>query len=288
MSFKYCCDNPNSIPYVILHDSSFTSNEKELLFKCLWNLPELPSYQANHNTIFSDPLYDDFLMDLLKKCLNLTDDDLKIVNGGTPPVIPIADAQYYENAICTNCGKLIYHQRATKTKIEELFNHLRNSIAHGCFNIVNSTFIGFDHPKYGGVNYTAVLKIPLNRLLEALELFQDKSQLCDLLATILKKRGYEVSDNIVNSTLYATKGEKAFFFVIKKFTGRYIDKDVIREFIEQYISHDKTQCRYVLIVDSSYSTKVVRMYLKDLNISIIDKKAMKYLLSGENVLEDLD
>lgn len=288
MSFKYCCNNPNSIPYVILHDSSFTLNEKELLLKCLWHLPELPSYQANHNTIFSDPLYDDFLMDLLKNSLSVQDDDIKIINGGNPPVIPSADAQYYEDDICTNCGKLIYHQRTTKTKIEEFFNHLRNSIAHGCFNIVDNIFIGFDHPKYGGLYYTAMLKIPLDKLLASLELFQDTSKLDDLLAAILKQCGYEVSDNIFNSSLYAKKGEKAFFFVIKKFNGRYVDKDDIREFVEEYISHDKTQCKYVMIVDSSYTTKEIRMYLNNYNMSIIDKRAMKSLLSGKDVLEDFN
>ena len=287
MSFNYCCNNSNKIPYVILHNN-FTPKEKELLLKCLWCLPELPSYQANHNTIFSDPLYDDFLMDLLKNSLSIQDDDIKIVVGGNPPVISSADAQYYENDICINCSKLIYHQRSTKTKIEEFFNHLRNSIAHGCFNIVASTFIGFDHPKYDGVYYTAVLKITLNKLLGAIELFQNTNQLDNLLATILKQQGYEVSDNISDSKLYAVKGEKAFFFVIKRFSGRYIDKDDIHKFIEEYAFHDKTHCKYVMIVDSSYSTKEVRMYLKNYNMSIIDKSSMKHLLSGEDILENLD
>lgn len=288
MSFSYCCSIPTRIPYVILHSNTFSSNEKDLLLKCLWELPELPSYQADHDTIFSDPLYDDFLMDLLKKCLMIQDDDIKIVSGGKPPVISSFDGQYYEDEICTNCCKLIYHKRDKKTKIEEFFNHLRNSIAHGCFNIVNDTFIGFDHPTYRGVNYTAVLKIPFRKVLSSFELFQNVCHLEDVLSIILKQNGFEVSDNVVNSSIYAKKGEKAFFFVIKKFDGRYIDKEDIQKFIKEYHFHDKTHCKYIMIVDSSCSTKDERMYLKDLNIGIIDKKAMKGLLSGEDILDFFD
>ena len=286
MSFNNCCNSPQKIEYILNHDDYFSEDQNRAFLDWLWNLPNIQSYQSNHNTIFENPAYDDFLMGLLKEKLGLSNEDIMICSDKGDEPIPDATARYYENEICVNCGKVIIHKRTKYTTIVEFFNHLRDSIAHGCFNVVCGIFIGFDHPKYLGVHWNAVIKVSIDRLMGAISYFVGMTDLTDIYTFCLEKLGYCLSV-IKEDEFLATKNEKQYMLVIKHYSGRYINQNDLEDFIQEYAYIDKSNCMFVLVVDSTYASKDTHMHLERQNIAVIDKASLKEMMLGKDVLSEL-
>lgn len=286
MPFVPCCSKPQKIDYLLVHECEFDKETQDVLLDCLWRLPELPSYQADHQTVFSNSAYDEFFIDVLKTQLKLGPEDFDIVVGGNPAIINDSIGQYYEDEICLNCSKLVFHQSTKRTAIEEFFNHLRNMIAHGCFNIVNGTFIGFDHPKYNGLHWTAVLKAPYSLVKSTIESFAGITELSDIYAKCFEALGYTIT-RCNNNSLFAEKNNQRYMLIIKQYSGRYAQKSDIEEFVNEYEYIDKSNCMFVLVIDSTYATKDIQSFLVTQNIGIIDKSSIKRMMSGEDVLSDI-
>lgn len=280
MGFDKCCDKRDMYEYNMLHDGKIDNRKNDLFLKALWRLPETDSKQSDEDTIFMNSAYDDFFIDILENQLELGPSDY-LLSGDTECINNTAE--YYINEICLNCSKLVMKTGSSKTKIVDFFRHIRNIIAHGNFNIIGDKFIGFDDSRK---KYTAVIKVKYDNLKKLISYFSESTEIVDIYEKCLKRLGYHVTLNDSDS-LYVKKRKHAYMLYIKHFTGRYADIKDIKDFVQEYSYIDKTNCMFVLIVDSTYTTKDIQSYLIGHNISIIDKSSLKKMMQGTDVLSDL-
>lgn len=266
--------------YSIIHDGEFDTKKNRTLFQALWKLPETDSIQSDKNTVFANSSYDDFFIDLLKSQLNLDSSDIEISDDSNN-VDNIV--KHYQNEICLNCSKLVIKTKSNETNIACVFRHMRNMIAHGRFNIFCDTFIGFDYFKG---KYTAVIKVNYNSMAKLITYFAESAEIVDIYKKCLRKLRYHVTTSDTDS-LYVNKGKRAYMLYIRHYTGRYANKKDIENFVNEFSYIDKTSCMFVLVIDSTYSTKDIRAYLADQNIAIIDKSTLKKMILGEDILKNL-
>lgn len=285
MSFELCCDKREMVGYDLIHQGHFSSDVNLALLSALWNLPEIQSYQSNENTVFSNDVYDEFLMSLLKEKLCITDSDIS-VSVGKEAIIDSENAMYYEKHMCINCSKILFHKRSKKTMVNEFFNHLRNSVAHGCFNIVDGMFIGFDHPKFHGEKWSAVLKIKYNNLAETITTFCNLTSISDIYRSLLGKLGYRVSVS-ENESILATKDGYSYLLVIRHYEGRYLNQVDVETFFNEYRKYNQPNSMLVLVVDSTYITKETKLHFVNQNIAVIDKNSLKEMIKGVDYLKIL-
>ena len=230
MSFKPCCDIPSKTTYSLYH-AHLNNTELASLYKLSIYFPEVQSFQSNQGTPFSNPIYDDCFIEEAKKILHLSDDDIEINVTSPDHTIPDSIAKFYEDDLCLNCSKVNIAIVKGKTKIVSLFTRIRNMISHGYSNIVDDTFIGFDHPKFGAIKYSGVVKVKINRLLELLESFNEITDTSSLFRYFLKKLDYRVYDTISGKTDFLIEKEgKKYFLEFKHFGGRYIDVNDLNDY----------------------------------------------------------
>lgn len=286
MAFNKCCDKRIPYDYIILHDKVFDKDTNDLFMRFIEYFPETPSYQAEHDTIFSNNLYDHFLLDLFKQKYHIFDEDILICTGN-PPIINRSIGKYYENEICLNCSKVALHLRANETFIHGFISHLRNIIAHGSFNIIANYFIGFDHLKFKGIEYTAVIKMPYEDIKSFIKDSMNVVTVLDIFIFYLEKLGYTVHRHKDNS-IYVVQNKKTYYMEIRNYKGRYASSEDIADFVNNYNHIEKSNCMFILIIDSTYATKDSRMELGKMNVYIIDKAAIKSMIDGEDVLRFLE
>jgi len=289
MAFKLCCDNPKVEEYSLIHEYISKSTKSELMDLIMY-LPEMESYQSSHDTIYSIDTYDDYLYKLFMNKMSLTDEDIKYIESSKPPIIDRLDGEYFKDKICKSCQKLIFHKRTTKNKVIEIFRHIRNSLSHGCFNIVDDMFIGFDHPTFNGAEYNAVIKVKYFNLLNTLKEMTDIDSLEKIYKGALKNLDYEILDEKEGSPfadLFVRKNGVLYCLQFKKFDGRYINQLDIQQVIRDLRHIDKTNFIFVLIVDSTYTNSKINSYVLNEHISILDKKFIKEMLEGRDVLKEL-
>lgn len=287
MAFRLCCDDIKKVNYSEKHNV-ISDEQKINLADLLWYLPAVSSYQSEQNSIFSDSIYDDYLFNSLIGSLGLTESDYKIVSE-KKPIIDKTDAVYFINNFCVNCQKTIFYKRKSKTKIEELFRHLRNSIAHGCFNIINGMFIGFDHPMSQREEFNAAIKVKCDKLVNILSELRHITNTETMFKYALKNLGYENIENGIDSIgdLFVEKGEIKFWLEFKQFKGRYIQQSDIIKIILEKRHIDKTGRFFVLVVDSTYTNAKINQFLVGERIAVLDRKFIKEMLTGKDVLMEI-
>lgn len=286
MAFTFCCTKPHVVSYD-LHHTDLLRDDAVECSHLLWHLPEVDSFQASHDTPLSEDIYDDLFVDLIKEKLGLSNDDIKIDDTHPDHTIDDSDAAYFEDKLCLNCSKVIIAKAKGKDKTTSFLSHVRNSIAHGYFNIVDGVFIGFDHPRYGGRKYTGVIKVrfdKLQKLLNTIETIQDTQS---LYRYFLSKMGYQICDSANGLDFLIEKDDRRYYLEFKKFAGRYIDKEELVDYIASRRYIDKTDVTFILIVDSTYTNSKINSFLVDHNICILDKKWVKELIQGKDIFEEL-
>lgn len=289
MAFKLCCDKQKIEKYSLQHVAIVKSHKCELIDLILY-LPEMESYQTLHETIFSNDAYDDYLYDLFIKKMSLSLEDIKFIESSSPPTINRTDGEYFLNKICKSCQKIIFQKRTTKNKVAEIFRHIRNTISHGCFNIVDDYFIGFDHPKYGSDEYSAVFKVKYSNLISTLNMMSKLDTLTELYKVILEDLGYEILNNkdyYTYGDLFVRKDNILYCLEFKKYNGRYISQIDIEQVVNNLRHIDKTNLIYILVIDSTYTNAKINRYVLNEHISILDKKFIKEMLEGRDVLKEL-
>lgn len=284
MSFDNCCDKPLKVNYELKHDN-ISDDIKIKLFDIIEYLPGMDSEQSPSNTIFGNSVYDDYLFNLFLNKMNVSNDDVLIINK--PEIIDEDNVKYYLHSICINCQKIIIQKYAKKNKILEIFRHIRNSIAHGHFNIVSDYFISFDKDKN---NYNSIIKVKCYNLFNALSILQKITNLSDLYCTVLKNIGYEIKRNIGDHSygdLFAIKNDITFCLEFREYSGRYINQIDIELFINEVRRNKKENIIYVLVVDSTYTNSKINQYVINENISILDKNFVKEMFEGRDILMEL-
>lgn len=287
MSFKLCCEKPERFEYSIYHDS-ISDKDKLTLAYLMWYLPGVKSYQSETETIFENPAYDDYLFDFFKRKMSLNDEDIKIVEDKKKE-IETSDAEYYKDEICLNCQKIIFNKRKDKNKILELFKHIRNIIAHGCFNIVDDYFIGFDHYDDNPNHYSSVIKVKKQDLISVLFDFIKIKDTKTIFEFALKELNYmNIEENIIaTDDLFVEKNGFKFWLTFKNYKGRYIKQEDIEVFINEKRYIDKTGWIFILVVDSTYTSSKINAYVVNEHIGIVDKEYVKEMLSGKDVLMEI-
>lgn len=289
MIFEFCCNKPKIEEYSLTHNNLSQITKSELIDLILY-LPEMESYQSFRNTFFSNEIYDEYLYRLFIKMMHLNDSDIKCIESSKPPIIDKKYGDYFDGKICTSCQKIIFQKRNNKNKITEIFRHIRNSISHGFFNIINNLFIGFDHPTYSSQEYSAVIKVNYANLIDTVNEIKQINSLEKLYEEVLKSFNYEIVDDNPEE-LFAdliVKKEGVFYKLkFKQFEGRYINQSDVQKFINELKCTEKTNCVFVLVVDSTYTNSKINAYVASEHISILDKKYVKEMLEGRDVLKEL-
>lgn len=287
MSFEKCCNNSNFINYDIEHKPRPLVLSKEMtesLERLLWYIPNIPSKQSNPHELVGEKIYDDFCFDLILNYMGISQNDVLWFNGKENLSKEYYD--FYKNRICTNCQKLLLRKGAG-TKTVNFLRHLRNSIAHGNFNIYDDILIGFDENK----NFiTAIIKIRPRSLLNALKNLDSGITKERLFKNAFEKLGYEVlypMGNVPRYDLIIKKDNRQYIVDIKICKTKYIKDDFIMQqmyYHKQIIGSDS---ELLLIIDTSYLTKKTKEKMKNNKIKILDIKLIKELLEGKDILLQL-
>ena len=146
-----------------------------------------------------------------------------------------------------------------ETKTMALLRHIRNAIAHGNFNIIDDTLLGFDIQRNDReTEYRGFFKINPTDLLKALKKIQFDYNSQKLIKTAFKNCGYhieEYQDKYQRShdfELFARKNKKKYAIDIKNYEyEKTVEKAFIDDLVKQYegLIEGITP---VLIIHSSY------------------------------------
>lgn len=287
--FSLCCNEPKTVEYSITHNPQPIDLPQDLLEaieRLLWYVPEINSIQSSSNELIKEDIYDDFCFNYILQIINMQQDDVLFENSN-------ADLTgYYNNfnkRICVNCQKLILTKKQSETKTMCLLRHIRNSIAHGRFNLCGDMMIGFDYHK----KYTAIIKIRPQTLLTALKLLDSGITYQHLFAYAFRKIGYSVTEEPranVAVDMFLQKEGKCFLIEIKKYCRGYLREDMLNKLIQRYsnaIQKLGESTKLVLIIDTARLTKSSEKLLKDEQIKVMDINKIKELLQGNDVLSGL-
>lgn len=287
MPFNFCCSKPHKIKYQ-LNGTSSDLIAAQLAY-LLWNLPEVDSYQAMHGSVFCNPVYDGYLFNLFMLEAELCEEDIRFVTDDS--IINRNEAEFFLEEICVNCQKILFIKPKKKgcTKIIALFKNLRDCIAHGCFGMVEEYFIGFNHPKFEGKEYTAVFKLKYEQLYQAIETITSGDVLSLIYKEALEKNGYTIieREGKEEADLVASKGGTIFFLDFKKYRGRYLNQTDIQRYINETRNKSDRNGLNVLVVDSTYTNSKINKYIMGENIGIVDKKYVKEMLEGRDILMEI-
>ena len=283
---KYnCCSSPSLIKSDF-KSFELTDSQKVELSTLMWCLPETPSEKARKGTEFCNSIYDEKFVELLKCKFQLNDDDFNLVeesaiNCGIGSNI----IQFYETQFCINCEKIFFVKTSERnTTIVCFFRHIRNIIAHGRFFIKNNYFVGLDENKG---KTTCIISIKYSKLIMGLNELISFDGVRVLLKESLIKVGYNIieTQNSLLVDLVAKKNSITFNLTFKNFKGRYIKQIDVETFINKRSKQENAID--VLVVDSTYVTSKINKYVYDKNVAILDKKFVKDMFDGRDVLEEI-
>lgn len=163
--FDICCRETHFVNYTISTDSdrlkSMPGRMAKMLLFLLTFLPNTESRKSKRNNLFAynEPLSSNYVFLRLVGLAGMAERDCLICDEIDKDII-----KYYKGKICTNCQKIIMtldkdkDLKSKETETEAFFRHLRNIVAHGCYEIVDEFIIGFDYNKNKS-KCTAVVKI---------------------------------------------------------------------------------------------------------------------------------
>ncbi|WP_036730372.1 restriction endonuclease [Peptoniphilus mikwangii] len=284
----------NKIPYDILHKNIPIKMSKELIEAIeylLWYVPDIASIQSRENELVSNFLYDDFTFEEIMKYMHLRDEDVLFTEQ-----IDFYTENFYKYEICPNYQKLILTKSSDETKTGSLLRHIRNSIAHGYFTIVENLLIGFDYKFVTGKREEckAIFKIKPSNLLYALKNLDTELTEERLVKTALETCGYEVKYYEDNNELYdkfdlfARRADRKYAVEIKKYKKKkYINERDVRYILELFKDVYKN-VQPVLVINTSLLTEKAKQELLKRSIIILDVKNIKKLLSGRDMLFEIE
>ena len=290
--FKICCDNTYKEKYSLQHNPKpiqMCNELSESIEYLLWYSPNIKSsYQAYDDMLIENKLYENIIFKSIIEEMNIRDEDVFIENN-----IPDYIRSNYENKVCKNCQKIIITRRenSNESKVMCLLRHIRNSIAHGCFNIFdNGMLIGFDYDKGRNDKLTGIIKIYPDKLLKGLKRLNQGFAKEQIFKEVFKNMGYNIYSDYIFKKSYDFKMEKEGIIfkinivVIKK---GYIYEECVKKYINMFSDSMENDIS-VLIIDNAKLIKRCReIILNNNNIIILDKNGIEKLLCGEDILFDL-
>ena len=289
-SFSYDCDNHVKKNYSIVHNPRplpLSEDLMQALEYLLWYVPNINSFQSPSNVLITEPLYEDFSFGLISEALRLNDEDSLFLDYIDDDIV-----DYYMDAICTHCQKIIITTGEHETKISALVRHMRNAIAHGYFTVVDERIIAFDvkhfPKKDDSYGCTAVLKLNPLHLVRALKLLEEEMTHERLAAIAFSRCGYEILDNdYANPELpYDFKMEKDGKIYAVEIKRIAIEGVAHKEHLDSILAHFPKNAgeRKVLLMDSAVLDSEAKKALRENKILLLDRDNLKSLMSGDDIL----
>ena len=131
------------VSYSIHHENKpikLTEEMTKTLEYLLWYVPNINSIQSPQNELTSSISFENFVFGILKSYMNLENKDVAFLDYIDRDIV-----KFYEKKICPHSQKIILTKGDNESKTDSLLRHIRNSLAHGDFTIVEGMLIGLDN-----------------------------------------------------------------------------------------------------------------------------------------------
>ncbi len=286
-------DCEKKVYYSIKHDDKPLKLSEEMtknLEYLLWYVPNINSAQSQENELTSSLSFENFVFGIIKNYMNLENKDVAFLDYIDPDIV-----KFYDKKICPHSQKIILTKSAGESKTDCLLRHIRNSLAHGNFNLVEDMLVGFDY-KFGPGGQeicTGIFKIFPKNLLRGLSSLDEEVTAEGLAQIALQRTGYDLErfnneDRDTSFDFYVKKGAKRYALEIKK----YKDTEVLSEKEVQKLL-DKFSGLYekiipVLFVNTSFLKKETKEKLKKERVIILDIKNILKMLEGRDILGEIE
>lgn len=286
-------DCEKKVSYSIKHDDKPLKLSEEMtknLEYLLWYVPNINSAQSQENELTSSLSFENFVFGIIKNYMNLENKDVTFLDYIDPDIV-----KFYDKKICPHSQKIILTKSAGESKTDCLLRHIRNSLAHGNFNLVEDMLVGFDY-KFGPGGQeicTGIFKIFPKNLLRGLSSLDEEVTAEGLAQIALQRTGYDLErfnneDRDTSFDFYVKKGAKRYALEIKK----YKDTEVLSEKEVQKLL-DKFSGLYekiipVLFVNTSFLKKETKEKLKKERVIILDIKNILKMLEGRDILGEIE
>lgn len=286
------CNNP--VEYEILHSEvplKLSEPLRDAIFYLLWYVPNISSVQSGDNELISNSFYDDYTFIEIMRYMKLKDEDVLITEKISEKI-----ENSFRNRICLDSQKLILTKSEYETKTECLLRHIRNSIAHGYFNVVDDLVIGFDSKLIeGGIEeVTAIFKIDPTNLLRALKRISDSLNSKEVVLEALKKCGYFVEEYEVKYQksylfdFYAKKDERRYAITIEYVDTEEVSHARVLELIETFEGKINNRVKPLLIINTSLLSEESKEELLKHDIILLDVKNIQKMLNGRDMIFEIE
>ena len=281
------------VSYSIKHEDKPLKLSEEMtknLEYLLWYVPNINSAQSQENELTSSLSFENFVFGIIKNYMNLENKDVAFLDYIDPDIV-----KFYDKKICPHSQKIILTKSAGESKTDCLLRHIRNSLAHGNFNLVEDMLVGFDY-KFGPGGQeicTGIFKIFPKNLLRGLSSLDEEVTAEGLAQIAIQRTGYDLErfnneDRDTSFDFYVKKGAKRYALEIKK----YKDTEVLSEKEVQKLL-DKFSGLYekiipVLFVNTSFLKKETKEKLKKERVIILDIKNILKMLEGRDILGEIE
>ena len=281
------------VPYSIEHKKKPLDLTKEMtknLEYLLWYVPNINSAQSQENELTSSLNFENFVFGIIKNYMNLENKDVAFLEYIDRDIV-----KFYNKKICPHSQKIILTKSEGESKTDCLLRHIRNSLAHGNFNIVEDMLVGFDY-KYGPGGEeicTGIFKIFPKNLLRGLSSLDEEVTAEGLAQIALQRTGYQLErfkneDKDTSFDFYVKKGSKRYALEIKKYRNtEVLSEKEVQKLLDKFSGlYDKIIP--VLFINTSFLKKETKEKLKKERVIILDIKNTLKMLDGRDILGEIE
>ena len=281
------------VPYTIEHKKKPLDLTKEMtknLEYLLWYVPNINSAQSQENELTSSLNFENFVFGIIKNYMNLENKDVAFLEYIDRDIV-----KFYDKKICPHSQKIILTKSEGESKTDCLLRHIRNSLAHGNFNIVEDMLVGFDY-KYGPGGEeicTGIFKIFPKNLLRGLSSLDEEVTAEGLAQIALQRTGYQLErfkneDKDTSFDFYVKKGSKRYALEIKKYRNtEVLSEKEVQKLLDKFSGlYDKIIP--VLFINTSFLKKETKEKLRKERVIILDIKNILKMLDGRDILGEIE
>lgn len=283
----------NKVSYSIYHENKpikLTEEMTKNLEYLLWYVPNINSTQSKENELSSSLSFENFVFGIIKNYMALENKDVAFLNSIDDEIV-----KFYDKKICPHSQKIILTKQDNESKTDCLLRHIRNSLAHGTFNIVDGMLVGFDY-KFGahGKNIcTGIFKIFPKNLLKGLSSLDEEVTTESLAQIALQRTGYTLERfrnerEDISFDFYVKKGKKRYALEIKKYKDiEVLPEEEVKKLLNKF-SNLYENIIPVLFINTSFLKKETKEKLKNEKVIILDIKNILKMLDGRDILAEID
>ena len=278
--FSKCCHERMEREYSLQHSPKpllLKNDLTRIIEMILWYIPCIDSIQSYKHELIEERTFDDFTFALLLDMMEMSKEDVLFLEPSEE--VPDEIWSYYQDRICVNCQKFVIVMQRNQTKTLNVLRCIRNSVAHGEFNIWDDCFIGFNTFKG---RKKAVVKFRPGLMLNALDYLNTVYTKEYLYEYIFTKAGYEFEPGVLR------KNGKEYDVEIKTSTkGNYMTQKAFEGLYRRMSYRSPGIEKKILIIDNIKLKKDHKKQLDEIGVFVIDYTRVKEMLNGRDVLSEL-